>query len=284
MNTETLACRGLACPNPILKTKQLIDLGDVEHLTVIVDNEAAKENVSRFLVRSGYQVQTEQSGGDFMVIGSRLQEATCEIFIPKPGEEAEQKTLVMVRPDRIWTNSGAKPGDALILTKPLGSGILTTALKAGALSKGAEAQAIEVMATLNKRAAEAISSHPVHGCTDITGFGLLGHALEMAQASLVTLAIEVRKVPVMVEVLDFAGMGLVPAGSHANRKFCESSVKNMSGMDHLSSPFSLTVAPSQRLHQALERLQLSVQGRHGGKLQTVMPPVRRIWGSIPGSP
>lgn len=98
---EKLDCRGLACPNPVLKAKQLIDRGDVERLTVIVDNDAAKENVSRFLARSGYQVRTEESGGDFMVIGSRAQEAACEIFVPMPGEEAEQKILVMVCADRM---------------------------------------------------------------------------------------------------------------------------------------------------------------------------------------
>lgn len=137
----------------------------------------------------------------------------------------------VVRPDRIWTNSGARPGDALILTKPLGAGILTTALKAGLLSREAEAQLIAVMATLNQRAAEVMQSHSVHGCTDITGFGLLGHAVEMARASRATVAIELQKVPVMAEVADFASMGLVPAGSHANRKFCEASVKNIKEVD-----------------------------------------------------
>lgn len=137
----------------------------------------------------------------------------------------------VVRPDRIWTNAGAQPGDALILTKPVGTGILTTALKAGLLSAEAEMQVIEVMATLNRRAAEVMQSHPVHGCTDVTGFGLLGHALEMAQASRATLTIELRKVPLMAEVLDFAGMGLVPAGSHANRKFCAAGVKNIMEVD-----------------------------------------------------
>jgi len=99
--TEKLDCRGLACPNPVLKTKQLIDQGDVEQLTVIVDNDAARENVSRFLTRSGYQVRTVASGGDFTVIGSRSREAACEVFMPEPGEEVEQKILVMVCSDRM---------------------------------------------------------------------------------------------------------------------------------------------------------------------------------------
>jgi selenide, water dikinase len=76
-----------------------------------------------------------------------------------------------------------------------------------------------------------MAPYPVHGCTDITGFGLLGHALEMAQASKVTLAIEAQTVPIMAEVLEHAGMGLVPAGSYANRNFCASSVRQRSHID-----------------------------------------------------
>jgi len=139
----------------------------------------------------------------------------------------------LVHPDRIWTNSGARPGDVLILTKPLGTGILATAIKAELASAEAQAAAVELMATLNKKAAEVLSPYPVQGCTDITGFGLLGHALEMAQASKATLIIEVQKVPVMAEVLDHASMGLVPAGSYANRNFCASSVREVGSIDPL---------------------------------------------------
>ncbi len=139
----------------------------------------------------------------------------------------------LVHPDRVWANAGAKPGDVLILTKPLGTGILATAIKAGLASAAAEAAAIELMATLNKQAAEVLLLYPVHGCTDITGFGLLGHALEMAQASRVTLTIETAEVPIMAEVLDHAGMGLVPAGSYANRNFCASSVRETGTIDPL---------------------------------------------------
>jgi selenide,water dikinase len=133
----------------------------------------------------------------------------------------------LVSPEKVWTNGGAQPGDALILTKPLGSGILATAIKGGLISTEAERQVIDVMATLNNTAAEVMSAYSVHACTDITGFGLLGHALEMAQASKVTVAIEVHKVPVLSEVLDHAGMGLVPAGSYANRNFCASHVREV---------------------------------------------------------
>ena len=137
----------------------------------------------------------------------------------------------LVSPDKVWTNGGAQPGDALILTKPLGTGILATAIKAGLISPEAEKQVIEVMATLNNKAAEVMSTYSVHACTDITGFGLLGHALEMARASKVTISIEVHKVPVLSEVLDHAGLGLIPAGSYANRNFCASHVREVGSID-----------------------------------------------------
>lgn len=137
----------------------------------------------------------------------------------------------VVSPDKVWTNAGVQQGDVLILTKPLGTGILATAIKAGLISAEAEKRAIEVMATLNKRAAEVMSAYPVHACTDITGFGFLGHALEMARESEVTICIEVEKVPVLPEVLDHTSMGLVPAGSHANRNFCAGSVREVGTID-----------------------------------------------------
>ncbi|MCK8603409.1 sulfurtransferase-like selenium metabolism protein YedF [Desulfoferrobacter suflitae] len=96
-----LDCRGLACPNPVLKTRELIDRGDVERLTVVVDNEAAGENVRRFLVRSGYQVQSERNGEDIAVSGSRSQQAVCEIALPETAEKSEQKVLVLVGADRL---------------------------------------------------------------------------------------------------------------------------------------------------------------------------------------
>jgi len=169
----------------------------------------------------------------------------------------------LVHPDRVWTNSGARPGDVLILTKPLGTGILATAIKAGMASAEAESAAIELMATLNKTAAEVLSSFPVHGCTDITGFGLLGHALEMARASKATLTIEAQKVPVMAEVLDHAGIGMVPAGSYANRNFCASSVREVGHIDPLlldviadaqTSGGLLVALPADAASNALEEL------------------------------
>lgn len=96
MAEKKIDCRGLACPNPVLKTKELLDRGDVQRLTVLVDNLAARENVSRFLGRSGFQVQAEESNGIFAVTGWRSQDAACEIFVPEATAEAEQKIMVLV--------------------------------------------------------------------------------------------------------------------------------------------------------------------------------------------
>jgi selenide,water dikinase len=126
----------------------------------------------------------------------------------------------VVHPDKVLPNAGVKPGDAIILTKPLGTGVLATAIKAGLISEQAQRRAIETMATLNKRAAEIMSAYPVNGCTDVTGFGLLGHALEMAAGSRVAITIFVDQVPLLPEALDSVRMGLVPGGSFSNRSYC----------------------------------------------------------------
>ena len=121
----------------------------------------------------------------------------------------------VVHPDRVLTNAGARPGDAFILTKPLGTGILATAIKAGLVSDEVQRRAVEVMAMLNKKAAEVMGSYPVSCCTDITGFGLLGHALEIATASKVVITLYAERVPLLPEVLDSVRKGLLPAGSFA---------------------------------------------------------------------
>ena len=127
----------------------------------------------------------------------------------------------VVHPERVLTNAGARPGDLLILTKPLGTGIIATAMKGRLASPEAEAEAVRVMTALNRLPAECLANRGIHAVTDITGFGLLGHALEMAGASRVELTLQAGRVPVLALAWDSAAMGLVPGGSHANRRFCE---------------------------------------------------------------
>jgi selenide,water dikinase len=137
----------------------------------------------------------------------------------------------VVHPQRVLTNAGARPGDRLILTKPLGTGIIATAVKGRIAAPEAEAQAAAVMTALNRAAAECLEGFAVHAVTDITGFGLLGHALEMAAGSKVELTLAASRVPVLPAARDYAAMGLVPAGTFANRNFCEKSLKIASGLE-----------------------------------------------------
>ena len=122
-----------------------------------------------------------------------------------------------VHPKRILTNSGAKPGDVLLLTKPLGVGVLTTAAKADLLEPEQYDRLVRSMARLNAHAAEAVSQCPeIHACTDVTGFGLLGHADEMARGSGVTIRLYSRRLPLLPGALEFAEMGIIPAGAYRN--------------------------------------------------------------------
>jgi selenide,water dikinase len=129
-----------------------------------------------------------------------------------------------VRPDKVLTNSAAQPGDVLILTKPIGIGVLTTAQKADMLSPQGEKLAYNLMTTLNKSARDAMVKYEVHACTDITGFGLLGHGFEMAQGSNVSMTIHVDAIDFIQEALDLARIGLLPAGMYRNRTFAEPGV------------------------------------------------------------
>ena len=129
-----------------------------------------------------------------------------------------------VHPEKMLTNSGAKPGDVLLLTKPIGSGVLTTGAKAELTTPEAMELAYRLMTTLNKSARDAMIRYRVHACTDVTGFGLLGHAFEMAQGSDVRLDLEVDGVDLIPEALELARMGILPAGMYRNRHFAEAGV------------------------------------------------------------
>lgn len=137
----------------------------------------------------------------------------------------------VVQPGRVLTNSGILPGDELVITKSLGTRILATAIKAGLASKEAERRATESMAALNRKAAEVMAAYAVHACTDITGFGLLGHLLEMATGSRVSIVVYTEKVPLLPEVMEAVQMGLVPAGSFENRNFCSHQVESIRPVD-----------------------------------------------------
>ncbi|MCI7676358.1 MAG: selenide, water dikinase SelD [Phascolarctobacterium sp.] len=130
-----------------------------------------------------------------------------------------------VHPDRLWRNCGAQPGDVLVLTKPLGVGILTTAAKAELVEATLLHKLYEQMSTLNKYAHDVLVKYSVHACTDVTGFALLGHSLEMAQGSNATIHLKVAGLPYHHEAYEMASMGFIPAGAYRNREFAQAHVK-----------------------------------------------------------
>lgn len=144
------------------------------------------------------------------------------IFDPEP--KYGLAVTGFVHPDKVLTNSNARPGDVLLLTKPIGIGILTTAAKAGLASEESMAFAYRMMTTLNKGGRDAMVKYRVHSCTDVTGFGLLGHAYEMAQGSNVQITLDVDAIDLIPEALEFARMGILPAGMYRNRTFAEAGV------------------------------------------------------------
>ena len=124
-----------------------------------------------------------------------------------------------VHPDKIFKNYGCRPGDILVLTKQIGSGIVNTAIKAEMASPAAIREAQTVMASLNKLGKQVVERYDVSACTDITGFGLLGHCVEMASASEVTFELKVKDIAYLEDAVDYAKMGLVPAGAYKNRGY-----------------------------------------------------------------
>lgn len=130
----------------------------------------------------------------------------------------------IVHPKKVWKNVGARPGDVLVLTKPIGVGIMTTGIKRQAVTSEQEQQVTEVMATLNKKAAEPLHRFSPHAVTDVTGFGLLGHGSEMASGSNVSFEISLSKVQILEGTLELAKNGVVPGGSKSNHKWLENDV------------------------------------------------------------
>jgi selenide,water dikinase len=136
-----------------------------------------------------------------------------------------------VHPDRILANQGLRPGDRLILTKPLGTGVMNTAVKAGLTSLDQVKEITELMAALNRDAADVMTRFPISACTDITGFGLLGHLAEMVTGTGVGVRVFSDQIPLISGALEFAGMGLVPGGAFRNRQF-------RAAMVHMDDGFS----------------------------------------------
>lgn len=125
----------------------------------------------------------------------------------------------LVHPDKVISNAGAVPGDMLVLTKPLGTGIVNTAIKGDMAPEESVKAAVNAMSSLNRSASEAMINAGARACTDITGFGLVGHAVEMARGSGVTITLRTKSIPLLPGVKELAAMGLIPAGAYANRDY-----------------------------------------------------------------
>lgn len=130
----------------------------------------------------------------------------------------------IVEPNKIWKNIGANPGDVLVLTKPIGVGIMTTGIKRAVVTKEQEETVTLLMAELNKQACERLKDFTPHAVTDVTGFGLLGHASEMARGSDVSFEIDLERVPVLNGTYELAEQGIVPGGSKSNHKWLEKDI------------------------------------------------------------
>ena len=138
-----------------------------------------------------------------------------------------------IHPQKVLTKRDLTVGDRLILTKPLGTGIISTAIKGGFATGTIVDSVTRLMATLNRQAAEIMKDYPVHACTDITGFGLLGHTAEMISDSTVGLEILADRIPIIPEAFEFAATGLVPGGTHKNREFREAIIDFSSSLDNV---------------------------------------------------
>lgn len=172
----------------------------------------------------------------------------------------------LVRPDEVTTNAGARPADRLVLTKPIGTGIITTAGKGGAVESGVLAEAVRQMTTLNRAACEAMQKTGVHACTDITGFGLLGHLRGMVDASGVKARVYLSRVPFLEAVRELALQGLVPGGSYRNLESLEGIVEwdpSIDDVDRLllcdaqTSGGLLIAVPPERLDSLLNELRIA---------------------------
>ncbi|MFC2070932.1 selenide, water dikinase SelD, partial [Chloroflexota bacterium] len=168
-----------------------------------------------------------------------------------------------VHPDKLVTNSGARPGDKLILTKPLGTGIINTAAKAEMADEKTIVRVTNSMAALNDEASALMLEYEVHACTDITGFGFIGHAVQMVKNSGISLKVNSSAVPSFPEAGDFAKQGLCPAGLHRNREFYSPNISIESNVpvyiqdilfDPQTSGGLLISLPSEKAEKLLESL------------------------------
>lgn len=225
-------------------------------LNILCAAQEMEDDTIREILRGGYDAAYE--AGAIITGGHTIKGAEPIYGLAVSG---------FVHPQKVLTNSNAKPGDVLILTKPLGVGIITTGAKAELTEDALMERIYQQMATLNKTARDIMVKYTVHSCTDVTGFGLLGHGFEMAQGSDCTIHIQTEQVPYHPEALELASMGLIPAGAYRNREYAEhgvtiSSKVSLAMQDILYDPQTsgglLFALPAQEADACLAELQESI--------------------------
>ncbi len=224
---------------------------------------------------------------------SKMVEAGCTVIGGHSIRDDETKfgysVAGLIHPKKILANRGAKPGDALVLTKPLGTGVIATAIKNGKAQSSWIDAAVQSMTTLNKQAAELIgqNQYRVHAMTDVTGFGLIGHAREMALASDVSLTLFSRDVPVLPGALDCIRSGHVPGGLKANREFAECVVgyeapiaedlKTLLFDPQTSGGLLISIAGDDREQLVLDMQSAGISACHIGNVSESHKPLIRIY-------
>jgi selenide, water dikinase len=218
--------------------------GDLDELAEILKGGAEKIHEAGGVVLGGHSVRDEELKFGYAVTGT-------------------------IHPDRIKTNAGARPGDALVFTKRIGTGLITTALKKGIARESDVQAAVDSMLKLNRKTCEAMLAFDVHGCTDVTGFGLIGHAREMALASKVTLEIDPRRIQFLPGALEYARQGAIPGGLNNNREFASSCVE-------LCVEGSLEFEELLYDPQTSGGLLIALPERDAAQLETKLPDAYRI--------
>jgi selenide,water dikinase len=167
----------------------------------------------------------------------KLKEADVVLLGGHSVEDSEMKyglsVTGFIHPQKVVTKKNLKPGDRLVLTKPLGTGVINTAIKRGIASEATIKKISRMMAALNRTAAEVMQHFSVHACTDITGFGLLGHLAEMVDDSGMALRLDSGQIPILSEAIEYAKMGMMPGGTFKNKEFRLGMIEFSSGVDPL---------------------------------------------------
>jgi selenide,water dikinase len=283
---DTADDAGVYLINPELALVQTVDF-----FTPIVDDPltfgaiAAANSLSDVYAMGGTPISALSivafpADGDMEILGEimrggleKMREAECALLgghsVADPEIKFGYAVTGTIHPGRIKANSGARAGDALVFTKALGTGVIGTALKRGIASPDNVAAATRSMLTLNREACAAMLRFDVHACTDVSGFGMIGHAREMALASGVTLEIETAAVPVLPGALDAVRAGAIPGGLKNNRDFASCAVDAAAGID--PAVVDLMYDP-----QTSGGLLIALPERDAAALERILPPARRM--------